>query len=865
MERRAASRARTERDGLEHAGGRRRRSGVPVSERLHIYAYGDAELMWAEMLERWRADPRSSLVVSGDFAREHLLRQLGEQTLWGWQRVITLQELWVELARHLGDVPGELSGAEVEPLLAAEIEGLSELEPIAAHRGGLTALAEHLEWIEKQADADYAPKNALERDIAELRRRLQGRSRQLIFAWRSHIARRAKEIDLGRALHIAPLPELTRQLGGLLKGLARQNDVSAYLLTNETLLGNLLERIGVAAERVRHRPREQAAVQALFAGAEAQRPTRPEIELLYADDQIRTALERAAAWIAAGLPADRILICAPDPGRVAHEFAAHARELGIPAQVRTAVATADTRPSSLLAALAGAPDLFDLPESVLADAEELGVGAEDIEGLAEARRAGRGAELIALFEIGLRIAREGAGIPDYEAGRYHAWLDALATTVRTIREEGVEPWSVAELIAGTATKRIPRGEPDGVILASYAEAPALAAEGVVLVGLDAGELPRPRSRSAFTSEELLRACPMLRHADERPQFVAACAAAQSRLTLISSAGPESAPSPYFAEAKRAWGQREVDVAETTSVRLRARRAARRRRAIHPQIAQALERIARERLPQRISDPPGRRTYSVTELEQYLRCPYGWFVKHVLAPHEPPSPRAAIGSLAHELLAELIAEPLENVREIVAERMAALPGLGDAERRVHAERIERVLDAYAGEAWPFSEQRVEYPLRAEYETEEGEFAFSGRTDRIDLRDGEQGRELLVIDYKLTGAGSKGKWHLQPYLYPDMAAKDLAAKPLGFIYVSLRDGSATGWLNGSEPDLAAQLSAHGGQVSPDWSYRADAAFAAAEAAIAGIEAGEWAALGERGNGRCEDRWCPHHLLSDTGAER
>lgn len=851
MRQRAAQRARKAERGSrpEGYGERRRRAADGAYERLHVHAYGHTGEMWEEIVASWRSDPSSSLVLPGQMARERFLRREGARTLWGGRRVITLEELWREVAAAVGDLPQELTAPEVEPLLAEQVQDFDRLRSLVEHRGGLKALHRHLEEIEKQADADYAPQNELEEQIAELRRRLNGRPRVLMAARRSEIARRAKQADLGRALHFAPLPEPSRQLGGLLKGLCRRNETHAYVLAGAGLLDEWLERVGLPADRVVRRPSAGAAASALFAGGEPSRPRRPQLEWLRAEDEASVAVELAGRWIASGIAPERIAILAPRVEELAHPISRAGREAGVPVLVRDAVEPQETRVSRTLLQLARrGPD--GLPESELAELEELGGGPEDLERLAAARAKGKAAELRALYLLGRRLAQS---CDAYEASRAHAWLDGLHGAVRAVLREGVEPWSVAELLAATVSLRAPRGDEAGVLLASYAEAPALRLDGAIMIGLNDGELPGRHQRSPFTSEELLTACPALRPASERGLFASACAAAGERLALICTASRERSPSPFFTESQRVWdAPGETPEAGLRAARVRARRLARGRDGSHPAIRDALARIARERLPEPWRDHGGRRAYAVTELESYLRCPYGWFVRHVLMPQAPPSESQLLGSLVHEILAEALEEPQAGRPALVARRLAEAQIAANA-RRVVEPRLERVLAEFAGDGWPFPERRAELSLRLVEESDDfGEVVLYGRADRVDLRPAGERKQLLVLDYKSKPSQRLEDWQLQPFLYPHMAEAQLGAQALGFLYVSVREGTAHGWLAHRVPELARyQVSDNG------WRDYLKRARRRTREAIDGIEEGLWSRIGRN----CP-RHCPHNLLSDTG---
>ncbi len=113
------------------------------------------------------------------------------------------------------------------------------------------------------------------------------------------------------------------------------------------------------------------------------------------------------------------------------------------------------------------------------------------------------------------------------------------------------------------------------------------------------------------------------------------------------------------------------------------------------------------------------------------------------------------------------------------------------------------------------------------------------------------QALVIDYKSGSPPRDFKNTLQPYLYPWMVSKLLDADPLGFLYVSIRQNAHEGALAREIAGIAPE------GVRLDWTSEAHRALRRAQEAIRGIEAGEWARIGER----CP-QWCGHRLLSETG---
>ncbi len=700
---------------------------------LHLLVSADASAMWTLILDRWRGDETASLVLPGSFARERFLRAETTHTLWGAGRVLTLMDLWLEVADAIKerlDLPNELLAPEVEPVLAAKVEGILPLAPLAEQKGGLLSLALHLEQIEKQADSDYAPQTDVERALAELRERMEEEGQVLQAARRSYVARNAKLVELGRTLLFPPLPELSRQLGGLLKGLARQNRVEAFLLGNEAVLPSIAAQIGVGVEEVELRSSAGDGPAAVLFDKDGSPPAQGLSGIwALADSEAAAAIDIVKGWIESGADPAGIVIASPDPEAIAHELAQLAGAAGVPLLVRDSVETRDSALATLLLRLAR----LDYGERDAADAlfedaaGQFGLTTEQFDALEAARRKGPAAELSALYTLGRSLAEpeSAAGGAPYDVGRAQAWLDGLHSAVYAIGERGIDPWDVAELIEGSKSLRSPRGRSEGVALVSYAELASLRVERACLLGLNADEYPPPPQRSAFTSEALLELCPALASSDARPQFVAAVAAISTEVAFIRSrhggaAQSEATASGFWLESRRAFDAEGQDVAmlhgeNLEAMRPRARAAARRRAAAHAEIELALAQAQRRQLPDELGQKT-RRPYTVTELEAYLRCPYGWFVDHVLAPRTPPSQGQRRGNISHSVLAELFGSLYAPYERGEAVRQAGrAPGAGlltARDRQLLSGQLERVVDRYGSSAWPFTEHRCEEALRLE---------------------------------------------------------------------------------------------------------------------------------------------------------
>jgi RecB family exonuclease len=230
----------------------------------------------------------------------------------------------------------------------------------------------------------------------------------------------------------------------------------------------------------------------------------------------------------------------------------------------------------------------------------------------------------------------------------------------------------------------------------------------------------------------------------------------------------------------------------------------------------------------------RELLSASTLEQWLECPYRWFVEHELRPQrlERESDALRLGSIAHDALERLYADPpgddaIPRPGDL-GRWHARLRELLDAVAAEHGMRADRALDAIAlGRlraqigAFLAEEAESETALRPRPELLEAGFGFEdenggpppldlgaaklrGRIDRIDVA---PGGGALVRDYKTsrevhgrTGWESRGKLQLQLYI---LAARErLGLDPIGGLYTALGardDRRPRGMLIAGDPRL------------------------------------------------------------------
>lgn len=379
---------------------------------------------------------------------------------------------------------------------------------------------------------------------------------------------------------------------------------------------------------------------------------------------------------------------------------------------------------------------------------------------------------------------------------------SLLETRPPLREFAERVWS-KRLWRGGGTRLLSPGE-------SVLEAP----DHLVVWGLDAGRFPRTAEQSIFFSEELLQEFPELRPKDPRPAFASALLAAQSSITLLRH---QQTPSSFWQEAMHTWNHSEDEWRGELSSRYSALSAIR-------SGARSVE--IEKRFASGDPDPPSGRSYSVTELESFLRCPLGWFVRYRISPRRPLAPEAEEGLMLHRSLEEAFGGNPEVLEELPPEWQ---------------ERMAQIFLRY-GEEWPAEERFLEVPLEMTVPVDDGEITLRGRADCIDFLEGG----LLLLDWKRGSPRIEDS--LQAALYPLMAAERFEKEPLGFLFVSLQKGEHHGL-------LAREIA--GINAPRGWKSFSQKATAKALGAIQSIEAGEWKQRGSR----CPD-WCPHYLLSRTG---
>ena len=220
------------------------------------------------------------------------------------------------------------------------------------------------------------------------------------------------------------------------------------------------------------------------------------------------------------------------------------------------------------------------------------------------------------------------------------------------------------------------------------------------------------------------------------------------------------------------------------------------------------------VPEVLAELAGRDLLSASTLEQWLQCPYRWFVEHELSPQrlEPEGDALRLGSVAHDVLERLYREPpgadsiprpvdldrwreqLDRLLETVSIELGMRPD--SPPDSIALARLRAQISSFLEE-----EAELETEMRPRPELLEAGFGFAddgpealdlggarlrGRIDRIDLS--PDGSAALVRDYKTSKEvvgrelwGRRGKLQLQLYV---LAARErLGLNPVGGLYTAL----------------------------------------------------------------------------------
>jgi hypothetical protein len=824
---------------------------------LTVHAYDDPASLWCDMRAAWTDEPASALVFVSETAKERFVRR-HSQTLWD-DRVLSVGDLWSAVGQvtQVADISparqAEMRTALRRVLTDASVSLPEELRRLTETASGLDALAKHLADIETRADRAYVPRTDIERGVSTVRQQLKDARIATRAGYWSEVSRHAKHAALGRPIIFAPAGQVSPHVAGLMKGLAVHQAVSAYVLTSRSQLPRLLEIAQLNAEGAviaEHFSDRTLAAQ-LFTGAPS-RPYSQTVRWAQVADENEAAIDAACALIGEGYEPQDIALVLPSPVSDATRLARLAAKARLPIRLTRRFYITDSPIGAVLLALArldrdSHSEIADLLDG---DGRRVGLTEDDVELWRQA--GGRVLDqLTVIAQIGWdllsRSANAGAGDQDIVA--VQAFLTGLEQDINAYTLSRLHPADVIEALMDASSKLLAVGSADGVAVVRYDEASGCEVRAAVVCGLHADGWPGTQERSPFVSQQLVEACPALDAIDPRPEFVGAVATASDHVLFVRRDADSDEPGPLWQETRQLNPQANMNPPAPRSRQRLLQRLA--RAGLLPVELQELnERASRERLPQGALGGT-RTTYSVTELEQYLSCPYGWFVRYVIEPARQPSAAAQLGSLQHAILDASLAADVSGREQIIRDQVqfAAETGqLTHAQATTMLPRLLKVSEIYSGQRWPFRRHHREVSLAAQLL--DG-YTIVGRADRVDIN--QSG--ALVIDYKNRRAPRRKGRHerlseLQRYLYPQLAARRFGVAPLGAIYVSLfhgaHDGSLVDDISGVSNDA----------TDSDWHTDLQDALEAVRGAIDAIESGEWSTVGTS----CGE-WCAHHLISRT----
>ena len=215
-----------------------------------------------------------------------------------------------------------------------------------------------------------------------------------------------------------------------------------------------------------------------------------------------------------------------------------------------------------------------------------------------------------------------------------------------------------------------------------------------------------------------------------------------------------------------------------------------------------------------------RPVSVTQLERYRRCPYEFYIDHILGIETPEEPRYDIdarqwGLVIHRVMEKLYADGPVAVEDLEATAKKSLdatlreidlpPFWTEVARRVFAGLLPSIVSTEAElREGGFLPGRAELRLRGSLTDN---IALKGRADRVDT----SGRLFRILDYK-TGSprnyGGKAVLdgtHLQLPLYAWLyAAEHARAVPDNFGIYTLREPEVR-WFAGRKYDVKELIKA------------------------------------------------------------
>lgn len=254
------------------------------------------------------------------------------------------------------------------------------------------------------------------------------------------------------------------------------------------------------------------------------------------------------------------------------------------------------------------------------------------------------------------------------------------------------------------------------------------------------------------------------------------------------------------------------------------------------------------------------TFSASQIEAYLRCPYRWFYEMVLAPVELDREYEARdeGAFAHRLLASVYREVSEQGsggldQAALPDALSALQDAYEMEcarqgdpasvremagRRKALQWVRRIVTEDAARDDGFHPAFIEQEFGSEKLVSIGDFELRGRIDRVDV---DAGGRAVVIDYKRTcrPRHSAGKLleegSVQLPLYLEAVRQALGLTPVAGVYRGLAEAGERGLVveGALPPDRTKKKDMLAGA---DFDALVEQALELAQAAVAGMRAGD-----------------------------
>lgn len=437
---------------------------------------------------------------------------------------------------------------------------------------------------------------------------------------------------------------------------------------------------------------------------------------------------------------------------------------------------------------------------------------------------------------------------------------------------------------------------------------------VIIGGLTAGEFPRTTGQDALSAPGVAEAfqragidlAPRSDVSAERLLFYLAATRAKRRLVLSwqshDAEGRPKRPSLFLDEVLDLYGtdpsgpwppvgvphhvlrldaQGEQDGAPRSPRRTLRTQAAQQPElhGRHPAVTEAHRRARGGFAPQSEAVRRAnaeRASFSASEIETYLQCPYRWYIDRMIRPRELDErfDRSAAGRLAHEIMKRFYDEyvALSGLRRVTPESLELARAVhADVARSALSEcRVTTAAEAAAmratvrhtlgvvetdAELLPgFEPAFREWSFGAGEDPPEdlGRFSLAGRVDRVDVTP----TELVVTDYKL-GSDASGRavakfadeGIVQAPLYAAVAGRRLGRDIVGAVYRPIGGGKPRGFIE--EAVGAAGFVRTDKRTAPEIETLIAEAVTRAEAAVDGMRAGE---IPARPRGGACPSYCP-----------